>query len=88
MEDGVHFFCLLECIVDETLTLTLPAASGKCRLNDFVIGTVRSGNTRAGATEWNVEIVNNCNCAQSNVLVSCQGFQTVEPINPTIFLSA
>ncbi|KAL8496932.1 hypothetical protein ACS0TY_020571 [Phlomoides rotata] len=71
-----------------TISLVLcfiSTALGKCGLNDFVIGTVKSGNTRAGATEWNVEIVNTCNCAQSNIVVSCPGFQTVEPLNPSIF---
>lgn len=66
-------------------TFTLRAALGACTLNDFVIGTVRNGKTRAGATEWSVEIVNTCSCAQSNIVLSCPGFQTYDPLNPSVF---
>lgn len=61
------------------------AAYGECGVKDLVIGTVRSGRQIQGKPEWNVQIVNKCNCSQSNIFLSCQGFQTVEPVDPAIF---
>lgn len=61
------------------------AAYGECGVKDLVIGTVRSGRQIQGKPEWNVQIVNKCNCSQSNILLRCQGFQTVEPVDPAIF---
>ena len=34
--------------------------------------------------EWSVTITNNCICAQLSVKLSCNGFQTVEQIDPSI----
>ncbi|KAL2489549.1 Beta-1 [Forsythia ovata] len=62
-----------------------PAIGQQCDLNNFVIGTVRSGREIEGKPEWNVQVVNTCKCPQSNIVLSCKGFQTVEPISPSIF---
>ncbi|KAE9601148.1 hypothetical protein Lalb_Chr13g0294711 [Lupinus albus] len=36
--------------------------------------------------EWVVTITNKCNCVQVNVKLNCQGFQTVEKIEPFTIL--
>ncbi|KAG6761634.1 hypothetical protein POTOM_034862 [Populus tomentosa] len=68
-----------------TLVLCLLArGSCDCSLNNINIGTVRSGKEISGQAEWNVTVVNNCQCAQSQIQLSCTGFQTVENIDPSI----
>lgn len=61
----------------------ISTAYGEYGVKDLV--TVRSGRQIQGKPEWNVQIVNKCNCSQSNIFLSCQGFQTVEPVDPAIF---
>ncbi|XP_060178715.1 TPD1 protein homolog 1-like [Lycium barbarum] len=56
-----------------------------CDLNNITIGTIRSGNEIKGKPEWNVVVVNNCDCPMLNMLLSCNGFQTTEPVDPAIF---
>ncbi|XP_047970181.1 TPD1 protein homolog 1-like [Salvia hispanica] len=63
----------------------ISTAFGKCGVNELVIGTVRSGRQIGGKPEWNVQVVNNCNCSQSNIVLTCSGFQTVKPVDPSIF---
>ncbi|KAJ6409880.1 hypothetical protein OIU84_009380 [Salix udensis] len=55
-----------------------------CSLDKINIGTVRSGREISGQAEWNVTVVNNCQCPQSQIQLSCTGFQTVENIDPSI----
>jgi len=57
-----------------------------CSLNNINIGTVRSGREISGQPEWNVTVTNNCRCAQSQIKLSCMGFQTVESVDPSIFV--
>ncbi|KAL3844015.1 hypothetical protein ACJIZ3_001418 [Penstemon smallii] len=63
-------------------------AFGQCDLNNFVIGTVRSGREIQGKPEWNVQVVNTCKCPQGNIILSCPGFQTAEAIDPAIFVKS
>ncbi|CAK7329553.1 unnamed protein product [Dovyalis caffra] len=69
---------LLLCLATEGLCA--------CSLNNINIGTVRSGRQISGKPEWNVTVVNNCQCAQSQIKLSCMGFQTVENIDPSILV--
>ncbi|GKV03231.1 hypothetical protein SLE2022_034900 [Rubroshorea leprosula] len=57
---------------------------GECSLNDINVGTVRSGREVEGKPQWDVTVVNNCKCPQSQIKFACKGFKTVEPINPLI----
>ncbi|CAI0476438.1 unnamed protein product [Linum tenue] len=57
-----------------------------CDLNGVTIGTTRSGNTREGELQWNVEVINNCACPISNLVVSCKGFASTLPVNPALFM--
>ncbi|XP_042001307.1 TPD1 protein homolog 1-like [Salvia splendens] len=63
----------------------ISTAFGKCGPNDIVVGTVRSGRVNRGLPEWDVQVVNNCNCSQSDIIVTCRGFQTVKPVDRSIF---
>ncbi|CAL1385109.1 unnamed protein product [Linum trigynum] len=56
-----------------------------CDLNGVTIGTTRSGSTREGEVQWNVEVINNCACPISNLVVSCKGFASTLPVNPALF---
>lgn len=55
-----------------------------CNLNNINIGSVRSGRVIGGVPEWNVEVINNCSCAQSQITLACKGFQTKENVSPSI----
>lgn len=61
------------------------SGSCKCDLNNLVIGTIRSGRTIQGKSEWNVVVTNTCsNCTQSSIKLQCIAFQTLVPIDPSI----
>ncbi|KAL0553340.1 hypothetical protein IC582_007232 [Cucumis melo] len=59
-------------------------AAGSCSLDTINIGTQRSGREIGGQPEWNVQVINNCDCPQKQIILSCQGFQTIEPVDPSI----
>ncbi|XP_004514603.1 TPD1 protein homolog 1B-like [Cicer arietinum] len=67
------------------LTLAVKESYG-CSLNNITIGTTRSGREIKDMPEWNVVVINNCNCTQSSLVLSCVGFKTLEPVDPSIFL--
>ncbi|XP_014512919.1 uncharacterized protein LOC106771452 [Vigna radiata var. radiata] len=58
--------------------------SCECSLNNINIGTARSGRVIGGQPEWNVTVINNCSCQQSQIKLSCKGFQSSESIDPSI----
>lgn len=60
------------------------SAIGSCSLDTINIGTQRSGREIGGQPEWNVQVINNCDCPQKKIVLSCPGFQTVEPVDPSI----
>lgn len=59
---------------------------GNCSLDNINIGTVRSGREIKGKSEWNVTVINNCDCPQKQIHLGCQGFQTAEPVDPAKLL--
>ncbi|CAJ1967852.1 unnamed protein product [Sphenostylis stenocarpa] len=65
------------------LTLVIQG-SCDCSLNNINIGTTRSGREVQGQPEWNVTVINNCFCQQSQIKLSCKGFQSSESIDPAI----
>uniref|UniRef100_A0A3Q7JCI8 Uncharacterized protein n=1 Tax=Solanum lycopersicum TaxID=4081 RepID=A0A3Q7JCI8_SOLLC len=56
-----------------------------CGLNNITVGTIRSGVEIKGKPEWNVVVMNNCDCPMQKMVLSCNDFQTTEPVDPTIF---
>ncbi|KAJ8534954.1 hypothetical protein K7X08_016682 [Anisodus acutangulus] len=79
-------------IVKLSITLLLLTLLSKgvcgCDLNNITIGTIRSGKEIKGKPEWNVVVVNNCDCPMQNMLLSCNDFQTTEPVDTAIFKPA
>ncbi|MCE5166750.1 hypothetical protein HAX54_025736 [Datura stramonium] len=67
------------------LIILLSKGVGGCDLNNITIGTIRSGKEIKGKPEWNVIVVNNCDCPMQKMLLSCNGFQTTEAVDPSIF---
>ncbi|KAK7318984.1 hypothetical protein RJT34_03693 [Clitoria ternatea] len=57
----------------------------QCSLKDLSVTQQKTAVKVKGKPEWNVTITNNCPCVQTNVKLNCVGFQTVEPIDVTIF---
>ncbi|KAM0061536.1 hypothetical protein Hdeb2414_s0004g00137261 [Helianthus debilis subsp. tardiflorus] len=57
----------------------------QCELKDITIGTERTSATIQGKQEWSVSFINTCKCAQQALTVSCDGFQTVEKVDPNVF---
>ncbi|CAN1170438.1 hypothetical protein LINPERHAP2_LOCUS29002, partial [Linum perenne] len=54
-----------------------------CDLNSVTIGTTRIGYTRQGEPEWNVQVINNCECPISNLVLTCTGFAS--KVNQSLF---
>ncbi|KAL0016433.1 hypothetical protein SO802_003502 [Lithocarpus litseifolius] len=55
-----------------------------CSLDNININTIRSGREIQGKPEWNVTVINNCNCPQKLIKLTCKGFQTLENVDPSI----
>lgn len=84
----IHLVILVHNYLDG-IGLDMAGLSGNnCSLDDINIGTVRSGMEVKGKPEWNVTVINNCGCAQKAIKLSCKGFQTVEPLDPSTLLKS
>ncbi|KAE9601146.1 hypothetical protein Lal_00023941 [Lupinus albus] len=57
-----------------------------CSFNDISIKQSQTGAKIKGKPEWFVSITNKCDCVQVNVKLNCQGFQTVQKIDPSILM--
>ncbi|KAI4351416.1 hypothetical protein L6164_005785 [Bauhinia variegata] len=69
------------------LSLIIIQVSGcchDCSFSKIIVGTERSGRNVEGIPEWNVSLINNCTCVQSQIKLACKGFQTLEPVDPSI----
>ncbi|KAK7393089.1 hypothetical protein VNO78_21541 [Psophocarpus tetragonolobus] len=68
-----------------TTHLPLPFwSSTLCTLNNINIGTSKSGRVIKGKPQWNVVVYNHCKCTQSQIRLSCKGFQSTERVDPSI----
>ncbi|KAF5938364.1 hypothetical protein HYC85_022623 [Camellia sinensis] len=54
-------------------------------LDNLNIDQHRTDRIIQGKPEWNVTVINNCNCSRQGMALSCAGFKTAEPIDPAIF---
>ncbi|BAT82391.1 hypothetical protein LR48_Vigan07g244600 [Vigna angularis] len=67
------------------IILLLPIiCEGTCSFRDLSITQNLTGVKVRGKPEWTVKITNNCACVQLNVILNCQGFRTVEKIDPSV----
>ncbi|EOA18731.1 hypothetical protein CARUB_v10007313mg [Capsella rubella] len=57
-----------------------------CNFSKIQIGTVRTGREIAGQPEWEVTVINTCNCLQKHVTLSCGGFAPVKRVEPWLLL--
>ncbi|XP_058082462.1 TPD1 protein homolog 1A-like [Magnolia sinica] len=55
-----------------------------CSISNIVVTQVKTGASVEGKPEYEVTIANNCICSQSNVIVRCAGFSSVEKVDPTL----
>ncbi|XWS54370.1 hypothetical protein CRYUN_Cryun10bG0084400 [Craigia yunnanensis] len=56
----------------------------QCSLEKVTISQTQTGKTVENKPEWQVTISNGCVCSQSELKLSCSGFQTVETIDPSV----
>ncbi|OIV90552.1 hypothetical protein TanjilG_14798 [Lupinus angustifolius] len=55
-----------------------------CSLGDLSVKKSKTGVKIQGKPEWLVTVTNNCHCGQSQVILNCRGYKTVEPVDPNI----
>nr|XP_011459157.1 PREDICTED: uncharacterized protein LOC105349890 [Fragaria vesca subsp. vesca] len=55
-----------------------------CSVNNMSIEQPQTGKSVQNKPEWNVKITNGCSCTLLNVKLSCNGFRTVQDIDPSI----
>lgn len=72
-----------------TLILFCNTGYAQCSFaNNLIIGTERTGRSLKGKPEWSVQVINNCSCAQSQILLKCGDFKSLVAIDPSIFRKA
>ena len=59
-------------------------SSQSCQESNLQISQAKTGKLVSGKPEWQVTLTNTCNCVFAHVILACQGFQTVEQIDPQI----
>ncbi|KAJ4707847.1 putative Beta-1,3-N-Acetylglucosaminyltransferase family protein [Melia azedarach] len=57
----------------------------RCPVETISIEQQETGRIVKGKTEYQVIVINICDCPQKNVTLDCDGFQTVEDPDPAIF---
>ncbi|RZC64749.1 hypothetical protein C5167_008433 [Papaver somniferum] len=57
----------------------------QCELSNIVISQRLTGFQIHGQTEYEVSIVNDCQCTQSDVVIHCPGFTSTFYENPSIW---
>ncbi|OVA17046.1 hypothetical protein BVC80_9041g54 [Macleaya cordata] len=57
----------------------------ECSTADLKVSQTSTGKVIKGKPEYEVTVTNDCPCEQSNVTLTCEGFNTVEEVNPAIF---
>ncbi|CAL5370409.1 unnamed protein product [Camellia sinensis] len=57
----------------------------QCFLSSINVKITKTGSVVKGQSEFEVVFSNNCACIQYNIAVKCDGFSSVEPIDPAIF---
>ncbi|CAI9100454.1 OLC1v1037564C1 [Oldenlandia corymbosa var. corymbosa] len=55
-----------------------------CDIRNIKIAQVATGSKAGGKPEWKVTITNDCKCTQTQIKLSCSGFQSAEPVDPSI----
>ncbi|KAK1323269.1 hypothetical protein QJS10_CPA02g00790 [Acorus calamus] len=66
------------------INLGLLAAEAACGPSDIVVSQSRTGRLIEGQAEYAVSVTNQCVCAQSNVVLRCDGLNSAEAVDPKI----
>ncbi|XP_075636995.1 TPD1 protein homolog 1-like [Castanea sativa] len=56
----------------------------QCTLSQVTIKQSKTGEVVQQKPVWSVTINNGCPCSQSDLKLSCNGFQTVKPVDPSV----
>ncbi|KAE9617540.1 hypothetical protein Lal_00035176 [Lupinus albus] len=75
---------IVKCLISIIFFTLIIKGLCVCTINNIQIGTQRSGREIKRKPEWNVSVINNCACPQSQIKLLCKGFQTEEPVDPNI----
>ncbi|KAK7395340.1 hypothetical protein VNO78_15892 [Psophocarpus tetragonolobus] len=67
-----------------TFLVLISQGYSQCYLRDIVVSQIQTGVKVKGKPEWSVTVTNKCPCVHKNVILSCTGFQSTEPINPLV----
>ncbi|WJX80868.1 hypothetical protein P8452_63809 [Trifolium repens] len=67
------------------LGLIFQAYGQPCSLNNIVVKQYKTSSSTNGKQVWKVNVSNNCICTQEQVKFNCNGFQTSDSYDPTIF---
>ena len=59
-------------------------SSQSCQQSNLQISQAKTGKLVNGKPQWQATLTNTCNCVFADVILACQGFQTVEQIDPQI----
>ncbi|KAK1274987.1 hypothetical protein QJS04_geneDACA009927 [Acorus gramineus] len=66
------------------INLGLLAAEAACGPSDITVLQSRTGRLIQGQAEYAVSVTNECVCTQSNVVLRCDGLNSVEAVDPKI----
>ncbi|KAE8687754.1 flotillin-like protein 4-like [Hibiscus syriacus] len=56
----------------------------QCSIADVRISQTQTGKTVENKPEWKATITNGCPCTQSDLKLSCDGFQSAEAVDPSV----
>ncbi|KAL9442943.1 hypothetical protein AB3S75_016328 [Citrus x aurantiifolia] len=76
---NILYATLFLALISETMS---QPEQGPCPPETLDISQKETGNIVQGKKEFAVEVFNWCKCAQRNVTLDCDGFQTVEKPDP------
>lgn len=60
------------------------SASAICSKNDLKVAQTKTGRVVQGKAVWRVTVTNTCVCTQSQIMLSCRGFQSASSLDPLV----
>ncbi|CAL0324932.1 unnamed protein product [Lupinus luteus] len=79
---NIRIFLFFLCLISQGNSFF--SCLNSCSLTDLYVNTSKTGVTIQGKSEWLVTVTNNCQCSQSQGILNCPGYKTVEPVDPNI----
>ncbi|KAL2518029.1 Beta-1 [Abeliophyllum distichum] len=78
----VQFLCLVFVLIPISVL-----HANKCSTSDIVVTQNKSGTVVKTKPEFDVTLFNACPCPVVNVKLACNGFKTVEKIDPQVLVA-